>query len=330
MQRKLLVAYFALGVILFFASLMLLGTGHIPWNTIWKGAIERLSGNSLAWNALLDERLPRVIVLLSTGAALAVAGAVMQSLLQNPLAAPSILGLTAGSSLMVLLVLISGIHLHTTWTIPFAAILGSLLVLAALSIWWKRDSYNKPFSELILIGIGIATFLLAIQNALLYAFRDNWQLIQMVTEWEAGSTFDRSWKHVHMQLPLTLVGLYICWRYRNEMNILSLGEEEARILGVNVESIRWRLIISVSLLSGGATAALGTVPFFGLILPHLLRQVFGSNHRHLITLCIIAGAATLVLFDLLLRQVEFPFLTIGNLSAMFGGIFFLFILRRRI
>lgn len=328
MSKKIKYAYICIGLLTFVFSATLLGTGQIAWVDVWQGALERLGGESNAWNALLDERIPRLIVLLCTGASLAASGAIMQSLLQNPLAAPTILGLTAGSSLMVVIVFITGLHVVYSWSVPFAAILGSLLVLGILSAM-SRNQEKRPFSELILLGIAIATLLLAIQQTVLYAFRDNWQLIQVVTEWEAGSSFDRNWEHVHMQLPLTIIGLAVCFFYRNEMNILSLGDEEARTLGVDVRKVRWRLILSVSLLSGGATAALGSVPFFGLILPHLLRRLFSSNHRILIPFCIFGGAGTLVAFDLLLRQTQFPFLTIGNLSAIFGGIFFLFLLRRK-
>lgn len=328
MRQSLITTYILLSVVIVAASVALITTGYIPWIEVWEGAISRFTSETQSWNALLDERLPRLIVLICSGAALATSGAVMQSLLQNPLAAPTILGLTAGSSLMVLLVILSGLHLIYSWTIPLAAIAGSFFVLLLISIFWRKN-INRPFSVLILLGIAIATLLLAIQNALLYAYRDNWQLIQTVTEWEAGSTFDRTWEHVHMQLPLTIIGLAICFYYRHEMNILALGEDEARNLGVDVQAIRWRLILSVSLLAGGASAALGSVPFFGLILPHLLRHLFSSNNRELIPLCILGGAAILVLFDVILRISELHFLTIGNLSALCGGIFFLFLLRRK-
>lgn len=326
--NKIYIAYICLGILIAIFSAILLATGQIDWDTVWKGALERIQGTTHAWNALLDERIPRLIVLLCSGASLAASGAIMQSLLQNPLAAPTILGLTAGSSLMVVLVFISGFHLVYSWSVPLAAILGSLAILSILACM-NRAHDKRPFSELILLGIALATLLLAIQQTVLYAFRDNWQLIQVVTEWEAGSSFDRSWEHVHMQLPVTIIGLAVCFYYRNEMNILALGDEEARTLGVDVRTVRWRLILSVSLLSGGATAALGSVPFFGLILPHLLRRLFSSNHRILIPLCVFGGAATLIAFDILLRQTQLHFLTIGNLSAIFGGVFFLYLLRRK-
>lgn len=307
---------------------IMLTTGALAWDFVYQGILDRLFGESTAWNALLDERLPRLIVLACTGASLAVSGAVMQSLLNNPLAAPSVLGISSGSSLLVLIVLITGFHQANPWSIPAAAIIGALGVLLLITLLWKK-SHDRPFSDLILLGIALSTLLLTIQGALLYAYRDHWQLIQTVTEWEAGSSYDRSWKHVNMQLPLVIVGLAICWIRRNEINLLGLGQEEALTLGVDVTAVRWSLIFSISLLTGGSIAALGSIPFFGLIMPHLLRKLQGPNHRTLIPLCIVGGAVTLIIFDDLLRLLGYQTLTIGNLSAVCGGIFFLGLLLKR-
>jgi iron complex transport system permease protein len=308
-------------------SYLLLSTGPLPWSVVVSEAGQRLTGATTSWNALLDERIPRLIILLCTGASLAAAGAIMQSLLQNPLAAPSILGVNAGSDLAVILTLITGWHHVYRWSIPIAAIAGALSVLLLLFTLVSTKRHH-PLSDLLLMGIALSTLLLAIQSALLYAFRDHWQLIQTITEWGAGSTYDRNWQQVHMQLPLTIVGIALCWYYRHEANILALGESEALSLGVDVAKVRWRLILSVCLLTGGATAAIGNVPFFGLLVPHVLRYCYGTNHRLLLPLCFGIGAVTLTLFDTLLRITDIHFLTIGNLSALCGALFFILLLRR--
>ena len=162
----------------------------------------------------------------------------------------------------------------------------------------------------------------------MYALRDRWQLVQMLTELEAGSTADRTWKHVHMQLPLTLIGLAGCWFYSKEINILSLGDEEACNLGVDVSAVRWRLFLSVALLTGGAIAAMGMIAFFGLILPHVVRKIFGPNNQTMIPFCILAGGTTLISMDLFLRFFQLHALSIGSASAIVGGFFFLFLLMR--
>jgi iron complex transport system permease protein len=319
-----LIGFFSL---LLLGSLLTLANGETPWKIVWEGFLLRLQGKSDGWNPLLDERIPRLIVLICTGASLAVSGAIMQSIFHNPLASPSVLGISSGGCLSVILVFIFDLRFSHPYVLPLAAFIGCLATLClvySLSHWQE----GKHLTNLILTGIAISTLILAIQGLLLYALRDRWQLIQTITEWEAGSTIDRSWQHVHMQLPLTLVGLSGCWIYREELNILALGEEEAKNLGVDVQRVRWRLFLCISLLIGGALAAVGMIAFFGLILPHIVRRLQGPDHLFLIPLCLIAGAAILTFIDFSLRFFELHDVSIGNLSAIIGGLFFLFLLFR--
>ncbi len=312
---------FALFILLLCVSAGILLDGQVPWEEVLAGAKLRLSGHTTAWNPLLDERLPRLIVLVSSGAALAVSGAVMQSLFHNPLASPGILGITAGGSLLVLFVFILGWHAAYPLSTPLAAIAGSFLTLLLVYNLSKSKGRSQVYS-LVLTGIAISTIFIAIQSAIIYCFRDNWTLIQILTEWQAGSTYNRNWQHVHMQLPLLIVGLSGCMIYRRELNILSLGEEEAANIGVDVKRIRWRLFLCVALLAGGALATTGTIAFFGLILPHLVRALNGPNHKSLIPYSMLGGAFTLPALDLILRTFHLHFITIGNISAILGGLFF--------
>lgn len=313
--------------LLFIGSIFILITGETPWEKVWEGFLLRIQSKSTTWNPLLDERIPRLIVLICTGAALSTSGAVMQSMFHNPLASPSVLGISSGGCLAVVLVFIFDLRFSYPYALPLAAFIGCFLTLClvyCLSRWQE----GMHLTNLILTGIAISTLLIAIQGLLLYALRDRWQLIQTITEWEAGSTIDRGWQHVHMQLPLTLVGLWGCWIYRGELNILSLGEEEAANLGVDAKQIRWRLFLCISLLAGGALAAVGMIAFFGLVLPHIIRRLQGPDHYFLIPLCMVGGAAVLTLLDLILRFFNLHDISIGNLSAIIGGIFFLFLLFR--
>lgn len=305
--------------------LLTLYIGDIPFDDVWESALLRLKGEHASWNPLLDERLPRLIVILCTGSSLAVSGAVMQSLFQNPLASPSVLGMSVGGCLLVVLVFIMQWHVPYPFAVPLAAFSGCLLTLLLVYGLAKREG-QVDMTQLILTGIAISTLFLSIQCTILYALRDNWQLIQMVTEWEAGSTADRSWKHVHMQLPLTLVGLWGCWYYRREVNILSLGDEEASNLGVDVPKVRWRLFLCVALLTGGAIATLGIIAFLGLVMPHVIRRMHGYDNERLIPLCMLGGGIILALTDSTLRIFEIHALSIGNVSAIFGGLFFLSLL----
>jgi len=321
-QRTLYGIFWSL---LLLCSALTLWIGDTAWNIVWQGAIARWQGISFLWNPLLDERLPRLIVILCTGASLGVAGAVTQALFQNPLASPSVLGISIGGCLLVVPVFVMQWHIDYPFAVPLAAVAGCFLTLLLVYSLARRKGYVH-MSQLILTGIAISTLFLAIQGAILYALRDNWQLIQMVSEWEAGSTSDRNWKHVHMQLPLTLVGLWVCWYYRREINILSLGDEEASNLGVPVATVRWRLFLCVSLLTGGAIAAVGVIAFVGLILPHIIRKLQGSDSTRLIPFCMLGGAIALAFIDILLRIFEIRSLSIGNVAAILGGLFFLVLL----
>lgn len=319
--------YFVLLAAFVVVSLLTLIIGDTPWGQVWSDAINRIYGLSVKWNPLLDERLPRLIVIVCTGASLAVAGTVMQALFQNPLASPSILGISCGGSLLIIPTIIFEWHLNYPFAIPLASFFGCLLTLLLVyGLSMYRGSVQLP--TLVLTGIAVSTLCMAIQGAVMYALRDRWQLIQMLTELEAGSTADKSWRHVHMQLPLTLIGLFGCWIYSREINILSLGDEEACNLGVDVSKVRWRLFLSVALLTGGALAAMGIIAFFGLVLPHVVRKIFGPNNEKMIPLCILAGGTTLVSMDFTLRFFNVHALSIGSASAILGGFFFLFLLMR--
>jgi iron complex transport system permease protein len=321
MNRKIVI-FVCISSLLTLATLM---NGDTPWQEVWTGFLQRLNGETYQWNPLLDERIPRLIVLISTGASLAVAGAVMQSLFQNPLASPSVLGISCGGSLMVSIIFILGWHFKYPYAMSIAAFSGCLLTLFIVYVLSRRHGYVQT-STLILTGIAVSTLLLSIQGTISYALRDQWQLMQTLREWDAGSTLDRSWKHVHLQLPVTIVGLLGCLYYREEINILALGEEEAKNLGVEVSKVRFRLFICIALLTGGSIAAVGNLPFFGLVLPHVIRRLEGPDNRRLIPLCITIGGITLVLMDFLLRILDIHAFTIGNVSAILGGAFFLILL----
>jgi iron complex transport system permease protein len=235
------------------------------------------------------------------------------------------LGMTSGSSLAVVILFVLGWHLRYPVLIPIGAFVGSLLTLLAVYYTARRRGHLQ-MTLVILTGIAFSTVMIALQGAMIYAFRDEWALVQTITEWEAGSTMDRSWHHAHLQAPLAIIGLMGCWFYRHEMNLLSLGDDEALNLGVEISRVRWRLFLCVSLLVGGAIAAVGIIAFFGLVLPHILRKWVGADHRLLIPLSMVAGSAALAMLDLSLRILKIHAFTIGSVSAIIGGIFFLVLL----
>lgn len=309
--------------LLLLSSALTLYLGATPWRSLWQDTLLQFQGLSNDWNPLLDERLPRLIVLIVTGASLSIAGATMQALFHNPLASPSLLGISAGGSLCGMVVFIFNWHMIHPFILPLATFAGCLAAL--ILVFMLARLQGHAIHSLILTGIALSTLLVAIQGVLLYALRDQWQLIQMLTEWEAGSTLDRQWQHVHMQFPLALVGISGCLYYREALNLLALGDDEATSLGVDVPVVRWRLSLCVALLVGGSLAALGLIAFFGLIIPHLLRRLQGANCSTLLWLCLVAGSAFLPFFDILIRFFQWD-LSLGSLSALGGGLFFIILL----
>lgn len=327
MNRQYRFSLSSFNLVLLLGIIFTLVYGEVPFKLVWEGILNRIQGVSDEWNPLLDERLPRLIVILCTGASLAISGLIMQSLFQNPLASPSVLGISTGGCLAVVIVFIFNWHLLHPSMIPLAAVSGCLITLLAVYVI-SQYQQGSPLTNLTLTGIALSTILLSIQGILLYALRHQWQLVQTITEWEAGSTWNRTWQHVHMQLPLTLVGLIGSFYYKKEMNLLALGEEEAENLGVDVQKVRWHLFLCVAFLTGGALAAVGLIAFFGLVIPHILRRWQGADHRYLIPLSILVGPTVLLFLDIFLRLFAIHSLSIGNLSALIGGGFFLSLLFR--
>lgn len=324
MFQQSLLSKFGFSLAFFLLLLASLLYGPTPLEELLNKLYPRLSG-AIFWHPIIDERLPRLIVCLCSGASLACAGSIMQALFQNPLASPSVLGCTFGGSLLVSLVFASQLHAAYPFLIAFAAVGGCFLSLLLVYFMALKDG-RLQLHLLLLAGIALSTVFASIQSSISYIFRDDWALVRTLKEWESGQTYDLNWVHVHLQFPLTLLGLGIAHRYRAELNLLSLGEQEACILGVEVKKVRFRLLLAVAALTGGTLSSCGIISFFGLILPHIIRKSFGSNNLTLIPLSIFGGAFAFCLLDFTLRASQIQAFSIGNISSVFGGLFFLILL----
>lgn len=269
--------------------------------------------------------LPRILTLLMAGGALAVSGALMQALFQNPLASPGVLGITVGSSLFVVIAALFNLIELSPLVLPLAAFIGALVALGALLLLAKDFSSGT----LILTGVALSTVFVAAQGALIYTLKDRWQLVTLLTEWEAGSTIHLTWQETHLIAPLFITGLFIAFLHRRELEILALGDEEAMILGIEPKKIRFRLVLASALLVAGALSAVGVIAFFGLIIPHIVRSLKGASHPQFLLWNLLLGGGGLYLLDLLLRTLEVEILTVGSLSAVLGGLFFLYLLSKR-
>lgn len=300
---------------------MVFGSTDIPlakiWHTLWASRITD-SQETVIWNI----RFPRNIVGALVGANLAVAGAILQSVMKNPLADPQIVGVSAGAGLAGVTILI--LFPHMEYLVPLAAFVGALAAaLAVYALAWKNGI--RP-TRIILAGVAVAAFLGSGISALLVFYGDR---VQGALLWMVGGLSARSWPQVEVLIPYTVVGLTLAFLGAKRLTILSLGDETAKGLGLPVEQTRFMMTAVAAFLAASAVSVAGLIGFVGLVIPHVARMLIGSDYRFLLPGSAFLGAAVLVISDTVgrvaLSPVEIP---VGIIMAFFGAPFFLYLLRR--
>ncbi len=271
-------------------------------------------------------RAPRVLVGAVVGAGLAFAGAVMQGLFRNPLASPGILGVSSGGAFGAVLCLASGWAAYSVWTLPacaFAGALATMLVVYALASYQG----DTPLATLLLAGIamsalaGSATSFLLVLSA-----RDQWRAATEILFWSLGGLDARRWEHLAIVAAPTGIAVAGSIFFLRELNIMLLGEEQARTLGVDTSRLKLSLLLLTSLATGAAVAVSGLIGFVGLLVPHFLRMLVGPDHRVLVPASLLGGALFLVVTDTVVRSVAPAELRLGIVTGALGAPFFLFLL----
>ena len=274
---------------------------------------------------LFRTRLPRVLLGAVVGGALACAGASLQALLGNPLADPHLLGVSAGAAVAGALALVAGAD-PVSPLVPLAAFLGALVTVAAVFLA-ARTGGRTPAYAILLVGVvcnALGAAALMLLNAIV-----SYAQAQGILFWIMGSLTAQSYGLVAVAAVYALAGAAVLLRHAQHLNLLAAGEEGAAGLGVDVEAVRRGVFLAASLLVGAAVAVSGMINFVGLIVPHLLRLVLGPDLRLLIPASFLGGAVFLVWADTLARTVFAPGeLPVGVVTALLGGPFFLFLLRR--
>ncbi len=276
----------------------------------------------LAGQLLVELRLPRLILGLFVGAALGLSGAALQGLLRNPLASPDILGTSAGAALGAV---VTAYYLGFAGSIAMAGggIVGALLALALLLLLAGRGAST---TTLILAGVAISALCAALINIAL-AFAPSPFAFYDIMFWLLGSLADRSIDHVRVGLPPMLFGCLLLLFTRHSLDALTLGEDVAETLGVNVRRLRMQAIVGSAIAIGGGVAISGTIGFVGLVVPHLVRPVVGGRPGAALIPSALAGATLLVAADLLTRvPVDGRTLPIGVITALLGAPFFLWLI----
>jgi iron complex transport system permease protein len=270
-------------------------------------------------------RLPRTILGCAIGAILGLSGAALQGLLRNPLASPSLFGAPQSAAFGAVLVIALGLADVRSYALPVAAIAAafvSVFVLLAIA------GRNAGLLILILAGLAISS-LAGAATALVMNLSGNPFVVLEIAFWLLGSLEDRSFRHVVLALPFIVAGAIILFNQRNAFRALSLGEETAQSLGVDVDRLRLLVIAGVALGVGGAVAVSGTIGFIGLVAPHLMRPLIGHDPARLLVPSALTGAALLLAADIAVRIIPSTSdIKVGVLTSIIGVPFFLYLIMR--
>src|SRR5436305_13406052 len=282
-------------------------------------------GSDVAQVIVREIRLPRAILGLAIGAILGLSGAALQGLLRNPLASPSLFGAPQSAAFGAVLVIALGLADVRSWALPVAAIIaafGSVFALLAIA------GRNAGLLILILAGLAISS-LAGAATALVMNLSSNPFVALEIAFWLLGSLEDRSFQHVALALPFIVTGAIILLSQRSAFRALSLGEETAQSLGVDVGRLRLLVIAGVALGVGGAVAVTGTIGFIGLVAPHLMRPLIGHDPARLLVPSALTGAALLLSADIAVRIIPSTSdIKVGVLTSIIGVPFFLYLIMR--
>jgi len=309
-----------------------LGSVWVPPGDILNIVLHKAIGSSLAehistasvaivWNL----RLPRTLLAFITGGALSVSGAVMQSVLRNPLASSYTLGVSSGASLGAGIIILFGV------TVPFLGMMtlpllgftfGLGTILLAIAIASRIDGQLEN-NTIILTGMVIALFVNAMTTLLSALAREH---MSRLIFWQMGSFSMKDWSTVFILAPVFIAGLVFILHYNRELDIMTFGEEQAKTMGVNLKRVKWILLITAAALTGSNIAFVGVIGFVDLVAPHIVRRIFGSSHRFVIPMSAVFGGAFMVICDLVARTIVSPSeLPVGAVTALIGAPFFAYI-----
>lgn len=321
MSKKIL-AYF-MSIIALIVSIgfgVTVGTVAIPISTLWNGSADAGAANIL-WNI----RMPRVVLAGMVGASLAIAGAAFQGLLKNPLADPYTLGISSGASVGAVITLFFGISIPFLgiFTLPVFSMIGAFVTMLGVIGFAKLVDRSMKMETIILTGIIFSSFLGSIISLMIALTGEE---LRQIIGWLLGSVSMRGWDYVNMALPFMVIGSILMWLSRRELNAMLFGEDRAKHLGVNVKQRKMMILIGGSMVTGAAVAVSGTIGFVGLVVPHIVRLLWGADHRHVLPLSLINGATLLIVCDLVSRTIISPTeLPIGVITAFIGAPVFAFI-----
>lgn len=271
-------------------------------------------------------RMPRMLVGVLVGAALGISGAVMQGIFSNPLADPGIIGVSAGAATGAVLAIATGAASQSMFTMPAFAFCGSLCAVT-LTVFLASRNGKIPVMTLLLAGVAVGMLLSAFTSGILTFINE--QKLQQYLFWMVGGLDYRRWEHVYLAAGPVCLGIGIMLLLSRHLNVLVLGETEARSVGMPVMYFRMGLLLVAAMTTATSVCVSGSIGFVGLIMPHMMRLLLGPDHRILLPASALGGALFLVICDSLGRVVLAPAeVRVGIMTALLGAPYFLYLLRK--
>ena len=305
-------------MVLLFGLSIRLGTYTLSFEEIWAA----FKPDDKNYFTLMEYRLPRAVLAILLGGALAISGVLVQSVVRNPLASPDILGINNAAGLIAVSVLMFLPNLAFYW-MPIFAFLGGVLSFVIL---WVVCGFNFRPIKMAIIGVALSALWAAISH---YMMLTNPVEINTAMLWLTGSLWGRSWSYLNVVLPWLVVLLPLPFIFCRDLDTLGLGENKASTLGVTVNKVQISVLVLAVALSTTAVAICGPIAFLGLVAPHLARRLVGGRHRTLLPAALIIGALLLQLSDILARVIDPPTeLPAGILTAIIGAPYFFYLLMR--
>jgi iron complex transport system permease protein len=290
------------------------------------GSLINSTASPVSQEIVLVVRLPRVLAAAIVGVGLATSGATLQGLLRNPLADPYIIGVSAGASVGATIASVLGLGfsvIGALYSVPLFAFAGAIItVLIVYSL--AKSSGGVSMLTLLLVGIAITSLFSAVVTLMRLLSTD---MALSIVFWLLGSLNLTTWNYVYLALPFTVIGFFVTLYFARDLNAMSLGEDQARHLGVETETVKKILLVCVSLMTAAAVSISGVIGFIGLLVPHIVRLLVGSDYRILLPSAALTGAVVLIACDTISRTILSPTeLPVGIITALIGGPFFIYLL----
>ncbi|MFW6225946.1 MAG: FecCD family ABC transporter permease [bacterium] len=328
-NKKTLIIFIFLIIALFitFMLSLMIGSTPIPIKSTLI-SLFKFNGELTRFSVIIRNiRLPRVILSFLVGSSLAIAGAVFQSIIRNPMVDPYIVGISAGAGTAATIAIIYNMSwtLFYFSTIPLFAFIGALVTV--ILVYNLSKVGNKiPVMNFLLAGVATGFILDAIRSFLMVIGTND---MQQVVFWLMGSLAGSNWRDIRIVLPYYLIGLIPIIFYVKDLNIILLGEDNAQTLGVEVEKVKKILITGATLITAAAVSVSGSIGFIGLVMPHVSRMLIGPDNRKLIPFAAVLGGIFLMISDMLARSLMPPLeIPVGIITAIVGGPYFIYLLRK--